>query len=83
MCDWLIRLFDMAIEDHFGLGDGRFRFTASVNSFNGEPQAQAKHGNDACGLPLNDSNDSPRGRWGQKHNSRTKQAGSIKWMSSS
>jgi len=23
-------------------------------SFNGEPEAQAKWGNDACGLPLND-----------------------------
>ena len=23
-------------------------------SFNGEPQAQVKHGYDACGLPLND-----------------------------
>ena len=29
-------------------------------SFNGEPQAQAKPGNDACGLPLNDQNDSHR-----------------------
>jgi hypothetical protein len=23
-------------------------------AFNGEPQAEAKSGNDACGLPLND-----------------------------
>jgi hypothetical protein len=44
----------MAIEDGIGLGDCRFRFTESANSFNGEPQAKAKHDNDACGLPLND-----------------------------
>ena len=50
----LIRLFDMAIDVRIGLGDCRFRFTELANSFNGEPQAQAKHGNDACGLPLND-----------------------------
>jgi hypothetical protein len=31
-----------------------FKLTESENSFNGEPQAQAKYGNDACGLPLND-----------------------------
>ena len=35
-----------------------FEFTESANSFNGEPQAQAKYGNDACGLPLNDENHS-------------------------
>jgi hypothetical protein len=28
-------------------------------SFNGEPQAQAKWGDDACGLPLNDDIDRP------------------------
>ena len=44
----------MALEDPIPLGDCRFRFTESANSFNGEPQAQAKHANDACGLPLND-----------------------------
>ena len=48
----------MAIDDRIGLEDFRFRFTESANSFNGEPQAQAKYGNDACGLPLNDENHS-------------------------
>ena len=32
-----------------------FYVTESENSFNGEPQAEAKRGNDACGLPLNDA----------------------------
>ena len=31
-----------------------FSSPGSAFSFNGEPQAQAKYGNDACGLPLND-----------------------------
>ncbi len=31
----------------------------SATSFNGEPQAQATPRNDACGLPLNDSENSP------------------------
>jgi hypothetical protein len=30
-------------------------------SFNGEPQAEAKSGNDACGLPLNDEINRPPG----------------------
>ena len=50
----LLRLFDMALEDPIRPGDCRFSLTESAKSFNGEPQAQAKHGNDACGLPLND-----------------------------
>ena len=32
----------------------RFVAGMSEQSFNGEPQAQAKRSNDACGLPLND-----------------------------
>jgi len=37
-------------------------YTESENPFNGEPQVEAKRGNEASGLPLNDEDDSPRSK---------------------